>query len=275
MFPTFQLRDGNEIPIMGFGTYEMDGRQAYDAVRYALEIGYRHIDSAEWYGNERECGQAILDFCAASGVPRSSIFFTTKLRTNSGYVAAKKAIDRSIQTCGLGYVDLYLVHSPIGGPQMRAESWKATLEAKKEGRLRSVGVSNYGVRHLQEMIKSGAELPAINQVDLHPFMTRTDIVALCRQHGIALEAWAPLVRGYRFNHASIKSLAHKYHKEPAHILLRYSLQKGYIPLPKSSSKQRIKSNLDVYDLELSSEEIAHLDSLDEELVTDWDPTKCP
>ncbi|KAF9815819.1 hypothetical protein IEO21_04331 [Rhodonia placenta] len=260
---------------MGFGTYEMDGRQAYEAVRYALEVGYRHIDSAEWYDNERECGQAILDFCAASGVPRSSIFFTTKLRTNSGYAAVKKEIDRSIQTCGLGYVDLYLAHSPIGGPQMRAESWKAILEAKREGRLRSVGVSNYGVRHLQEMIKSGAELPAINQVDLHPFMTRTDIVALCRQHGIALEAWAPLVRGYRFNHPSIKSLARKYHKEPAQILLRYSLQKGYIPLPKSSSKQRIKSNLDVYDLELSSEEIAHLDSLDEELVTDWDPTKCP
>jgi len=244
-------------------------------VKCALEAGYRHIDSAEWYYNEHECGRAILDFCAASGVPRTSVFFTTKLRTNSGYAASKAAIAKSLNTCGLGYIDLYLIHSPIGGPQKRAESWKAVLEAKKEGKVRSVGVSNYGVRHLQEMIDAGVELPVINQVDLHPFMTRTDIVSICRQHGIALEAWAPLVRGYRFKHSSITGLARKYSKDPAQVLLRYSLQKGYIPLPKSSSNDRIRSNLNVYDFELTPEEIAHLDSLDEELVTDWDPTKSP
>lgn len=121
-------------------------------------------DSAEWYYNEHDCGRAILDFCAASGVPRTSVFFTTKLRTNSGYAASKAAIAKSVDTCGLGYVDLYLIHSPIGGPQKRAESWKAVLEAKKEGKVRSVGVSNYGVRHLQEMIDAGVELPAVNQV---------------------------------------------------------------------------------------------------------------
>jgi len=270
-----KLRDGNEIPIMGFGTYEIDGEEAYSAVKCALEAGYRHIDSAEWYYNERECGRAILDFCNASGIPRSAIFYTTKLRSNSGYAAAKAAIARSLQVCGLDYIDLYLVHSPIGGPQKRAESWKAVLEAKEAGKIRSAGVSNYGVRHLQEMIDSGVELPAINQVDLHPFMTRTDIVAICQQHGIALEAWAPLVRGYRFKHPSIVALAQKYNKAPAQVLLRYSLQKGYIPLPKSSSPSRIKSNLDVYDFELTPEEMSHLDSLDEGLVTDWDPTDTP
>ncbi|PCH42364.1 aldo-keto reductase [Wolfiporia cocos MD-104 SS10] len=270
-----KLRDGNEIPIMGFGTYEIDGQEAYTAVKTALEAGYRHIDSAEWYYNEKQCGRAILDFCAKSGVPRSEVFFTTKLQTNAGYKAAKASIARSLETCGLGYIDLYLIHSPIGGRQKRVESWKAVIEAKSEGKVRSVGVSNYGVRHLQELLDAGVELPVINQVDLHPFMTRADIVAVCKEHDIALEAWAPLVRGYRFTHPSIKSLAQKYLREPAQILLRYSLQKGYIPLPKSENPERIKSNINVYDFELSPDEIAHLDSLDEELVTDWDPTKCP
>ncbi|EPT05606.1 hypothetical protein FOMPIDRAFT_124533 [Fomitopsis schrenkii] len=270
-----KLQDGNEIPMMGFGTYEMDGKEAYDAVKHALEAGYRHIDSAEWYYNERECGQAIRDFCAATGVPRSEVFFTTKLQNNAGYSAAKAAIARSSQKSGLGYIDLYLMHSPIGGPQKRAESWKAILEAKKEGVIRSVGVSNFGVRHLQEMVDTNVELPVINQVDLHPFMTRTDIVAMCRKHDIALEAWAPLVRGYRFKHPSIIRLSQKYGKEPAQILLRYSLQKGYIPLPKSALEHRIRSNSDVYDFELTPEEVAHLDRLDERLVTDWDPTDTP
>ncbi|KAI0734168.1 Aldo/keto reductase [Fomitopsis betulina] len=260
---------------MGFGTYEMNGQEAYDAVKHALETGYRHIDSAEWYYNERDCGRAIRDFCAATGVPRSEVFFTTKLQNNGGYSAAKAAIARSYQKSGLGCIDLYLMHSPIGGPQKRAESWKAILEARKEGLVRSVGVSNFGVRHLQEMVDTNVEPPVINQVDLHPFMTRVDIVAMCRKYDIALEAWAPLVRGYRFKHPSIIRLSQKYGKQPAQILLRYSLQKGYIPLPKSSSEQRIRSNLDVYSFGLTPEEVDHLDSLDEYLVTDWDPTDTP
>jgi len=271
----YKLRDGNEIPIMGFGTYEMEGGEAYSAVKWALEAGYRHIDSAEWYYNERQCGRAILDFCNATGTSRSEIFFTTKLRTNSGKAAATEAIQRSLETCGLGYVDLYLLHSPLGGPEKRRASWEAALEAKAEGKVRSVGVSNFGVRHLKQLVDTGLELPAVNQIDLHPFMTREDIVAICKEHNIALEAWAPLVRGFRFTHPAIASLAKKYHKEPAQVLLRYSLQKGYLPIPKSSQKTRIESNTKVYDFELTDAEVAHLDTLDEELVTDWDPTKCP
>ncbi|KAH9943699.1 aldo-keto reductase [Amylocystis lapponica] len=270
-----KLRDGNEIPIVGFGTYEMEGRAAYNAVKWALEAGYRNIDSAEWYYNERQCGRAILDFCAASGVPRSEIFFTTKLRLNNGYAAATAAIQRSVESCGLGYIDLFLLHTPMGGPEKRRESWQAVLDAKAAGKVRSVGVSNFGVRHLKQLMETGLDLPALNQVDLHPFMTREDIVALCREHDIALEAWAPLVRGYRFGHPSITNLAKKYNKDPAQVLLRYSLQKGYLPIPKSSSKQRIESNTQIFDFELTGGEVAHLDTLDEELVTDWDPTKCP
>ncbi|KAI0714274.1 Aldo/keto reductase [Cerioporus squamosus] len=270
-----KLHDGNEIPILGFGTYEMEGEEAYNAVRWALEAGYRHIDSAEWYENEAECGRAILDFCKATGTPREEIFYTTKLKENKGFAHAKASAKKSLDACGLGYIDLYLIHSPIGGPQSRAENWKALIEAKKEGLVRSIGVSTYGLKHLQEMVDSGLELPVVNQIDLHPFMTRTEIVAFCRKHGIALEAWAPLVRGLRFRHPKIVALAEKYKKQPAQVLLRYSLQKGFVAIPKSSSKARIQSNLQLFDFELSDQEIADLDALDEYLVTDWDPTNTP
>ncbi|KAI0710187.1 Aldo/keto reductase [Earliella scabrosa] len=268
-----KLNDGNEIPIIGLGTYEMEHKEAYNAVRWALEAGYRLIDSAEWYYNERECGRAIQEFCKATGTPREAIFYTTKLQNNNGYAHAKAAIQKSLKACGLGYIDLYLLHSPIGGPQKRAESWKAAMEAQAEGLVRSIGVSNFGARHLQEMVDAGVKLPALNQIDLHPFMTRKDIVAVCGKHGIALEAWAPLVRGLRFRHPKIVTLAKKYHKDPAHVLLRYSLQKGYIAIPKSISKSRIESNINVFDFGLTDEEVAELDALDEYLITDWDPTE--
>ncbi|KAI0710188.1 Aldo/keto reductase [Earliella scabrosa] len=270
-----KLRDGNEIPILGFGTYEMEGEQCYTAVRWALEAGYRHIDTAEWYENERECGRAILDFCKESGTPREAIFYTTKLKENKGYDHVRAAARKSLEECGLGYIDLYLVHDPTGGPQARADSWRAVVDAKAEGFIRSVGVSTFGMRHLQEIVSSGLELPVLNQIDLHPFMTRTEIVNFCHKHGIALEAWGPLVRGMRFNHPKIVALAEKYHKEPAHVLLRYSLQKGYVAIPKSVSKARIESNLRLFDFELSAQEMTELDALDEYLVTDWDPTDEP
>ncbi|KAH8100787.1 aldo-keto reductase [Cristinia sonorae] len=270
-----KLRDGNEIPILGFGTYELEGQDATNPVKAALEAGYRHIDSAEWYYNEKECGAAIRAFLSEADLPRSSIFFTTKLQSNGKYDTVKATIDRSLKACGLEYIDLYLLHSPLGGPELRRESWRAVCDAKKEGKLKSIGVSNFGVKHLQEMIEAGVELPVINQVDLHPFMTRTDIVEVCKAHDIALEAWGPLVRGERFRHPSITRLAKQYSKTPAQVLLRYSLQKGYIPLPKSKSPERIRSNTEIFDFALTKEEVAHLDSLDEYLVTDWDVTTRP
>lgn len=242
---------------------------------WALEAGYRHIDSAAWYYNEKEVGKAILDFCEARKIPRSDIYFVTKLRSNDGYEASKKAIQKSLDACGLGYIDLYLVHGPLGGTRARMDSWKAILEAKSEGKLRNAGVSNYGIKHLQEMIEADTELPAVNQIDLHPFMTRTKLVEFCRQNNIALEAWGPLARGFRFKHPVLVKLAKKYGKEVPQVLLRYSLQKGFIPLPKSVSKERIISNTLIYDFELTSDEVEELDDLDEYLVTDWDPSDCP
>lgn len=271
-----KLSDENEIPVVGFGTYELDGQAAYDAVKWALEAGYRHIDSAEWYENEKEVGQAILDFCKANNIPRSDIFYTTKLKLNNGYDAVRESIRRQTKACGLGYIDLYLIHGPLGGKEMRKQSWKAISDAKREdGTLKSIGISTFGVGHMQEILEmDDVEVPVVHQIDLHPFMSRREIVELSKKHGMTMEAWAPLVRSMRFNHPSIKKLATKYNKEPAQILLRYSLDKGYVPLPKSSSKHRIESNTQIFDFALTKEEVEHLDSLDEDLVTDWDPTTC-
>ncbi|KAI0703773.1 aldo-keto reductase [Cytidiella melzeri] len=270
-----KLRDGSEIPILGFGTYELEGSSVVKPLTWALEAGYRHIDGAIWYYNEKECGQAIHAWLAKTGTPRSEIYWTTKLKDNISYDATMKAIDRSLKAVGFDYIDLYLLHSAIGGPEKRRESWRAVCDAKKQGKVKSIGVSNFGVKHLEEMLEQDVELPVINQVDLHPFMTRTEIVAMCEKHDIALEAWAPLVRGLRFRHPSIVGLAEKYGKTPAQILLRYSIQKGYIPIPKSASQERITSNTHIYDFELSEEEMTRLLSLDEALVTDWEVTTCP
>ncbi|KAK1221941.1 hypothetical protein PQX77_015231 [Marasmius sp. AFHP31] len=237
---------------------------------------YRNTqDSAEWYENERECGRAILDFCKQADIPRSDIFYTTKLKYNNGYDAVKRSIEKSLELCGLDYIDLYLIHGPIGGPQARLDSWRAICDFQVSGKLKSIGISTFGVRHMQELIDSGLRLPDVHQIDLHPFQTRKDIVSLSRKHEITLEAWAPLVRGLRFDHPEIVRLSLKYKKEPAQVLLKYSLQKGYVAIPKSSSKKRIVSNTNIFDFELSDQEMAQLDALDEGLVTDWDPTEDP
>ncbi|PPQ84006.1 hypothetical protein CVT25_000552 [Psilocybe cyanescens] len=264
------MRDGHEIPILGYGTYELEGNEAYKGVTWALE------DSAAWYDNERQVGQAILDYCSATGTPRQEIFYTTKLKMNNGYDSVKKAIQRSLEACCLGYIDLYLIHGPLGGPNARKESWRAICDFQKEsgGLLRSIGISTFGVRHMKDIVESGMPLPAIHQIDLHPFMTRPEIVDYSKKHGITLEAWAPLVRGYKFNHPLIIELSRKYEKEPAQVLLRYSLQKGYIPLPKSGLESRVRSNANVFDYSLTELEVTSLDQLNEDLVTDWDPTDC-
>ncbi|KAH8924360.1 Aldo/keto reductase [Atractiella rhizophila] len=261
---------------MGLGVYELYSSECYNAVLCALKAGYRLIDSAEWYDNEAECGKAIKKYMKDSGVAREDIYYTTKLRSNSTYAHATKEIQRSLRTCGLGYIDLYLIHSPLGGDTVRRETWKALEDAKSRGEVRSIGVSNFGERHLRELIEGGIkERIAVNQVDLHPFMTRNSLVSYCRSQGIALQAWAPLVRGLKMRHPLLLSLSQKHGKTPAQILVRYSLQKGFISIPKSARENRIKENAEVFDFQLAEEEVEDLDGCDEYLVTDWDPTDCP
>ncbi|KAF8532316.1 NADP-dependent oxidoreductase domain-containing protein [Gautieria morchelliformis] len=272
---TIRLHDGVEMPIFGLGVYEMNDAETEQSVTWALEAGYKLIDTAEWYENERPAGRAFRTFLKNNpSISRSALFFETKLMHNRGKEATRKAIEKSLEECGLEYIDLYLLHSPLGGPTMRRESWEAALEAKKAGRIRSIGVSNFGVNHLKELVEARRkeDWPSVNQVDLHPFMTRTDIVGYCRDHGIALQAWAPLVRGLRFSHPTVTALATRHGKSPAQVLLRWSVQTGYAAIPKSTHQNRIVENTGIFGWALSDDEMKELNALDEFLVTDWEVT---
>jgi len=272
MSSRIKLSDGHSIHRLGFGTYETSGRETTQAVTWALETGYRTIDSAQMYGNEREVGSAIRDYLTKNpSVKRQDIFYTTKLASNNGYNQSLKSLQTSLQRCGLEYIDLILIHSPYEGPQARKESWEALLEAQKRGWTKSIGVSNYGVKHLQEMHKQGHK-PVVNQVDLHPFMTRTDIVDFCQENDIVLEAYAPLTRGYRIKHPPLLAIAKKYERTAAQVLIRWGLQHGFVEIPKSAKKQRIEENARVWDFEINEGDMQALDDMDEYLVTDWDPT---
>lgn len=266
------LPHGLSIPQIHLGVYLMTGREAFDAVKWALEVGYRGVDSAQMYRNEHECGQAILAFlndkaANRSGLKREDIFFTSKLASNTSYAAARRSIQQSVRACGLGYIDLFLLHSPYGGKNVRLASWRAVEDAINDGEVKIGGVSNYGVKHLEELMAAQPRImPAVNQIEVHPFNTRTNITSFCQQHGILVEAYAPLVRALRMKHPTIASLAQKYHCTPAQLLIRWSLQHGYIPLPKSASKERIEANGNVSHFEISDEDMRQMDGLDEYLV---------
>jgi len=272
-----KLSNGVTMPQIQLGVYLMSGSEAKNAVRYALEAGYRGIDSAQMYHNERDCGQAIKAFLSKnSNVKRGDIFYTTKLASNSSYDAARKSIKSSLQACGLDYIDLFLLHSPYGGKNARLESWKAVEDAIESGEIRAGGVSNYGVKHMQELLDSKPRiLPAVNQLEMHPFNTHEDISKFCRDHNIVVEAYAPLVRAMRMKHPTIVQLSKKYGATPGQLLVRWSLQRGYCPLPKSVRKERIEENASVGGFEIDSQDMKTMDALDEYLVTDWDPLDCP
>ncbi|KAJ4294604.1 hypothetical protein N0V90_008295 [Kalmusia sp. IMI 367209] len=236
------------------------------------------IDSAQMYHNEKESGKAILDFLSSDAntesLRREDIHFTSKLASNSTYDSARKAITRSVKECGLGYIDLFLLHSPYGGKKARLESWRAVEDAIDDGEIKIGGVSNYGVKHLRELLGSKPRiLPAVNQVEVHPFNTREDIVSFCQDNGIVVEAYAPLVRALKMKHPTIVSLSEKYSCTPGQLLVRWSLQHGFVPLPKSVKKARIVENGEIEAFSIEDGDMKTLDALDEYLVTDWDPTE--
>ncbi|WVF68330.1 hypothetical protein IAT40_003095 [Kwoniella sp. CBS 6097] len=264
------MRDGSTIPQFGLGVYEMNDQEAYDSTRAALDAGYKHVDTAEWYENEAPCGKAINEWCKENNVARSEIFLTSKLMHNKTYDQAYRDIKKSLKRAQVDSFDLYLMHSPIGGPEIRKNIWRALVDAKKEGLLKSIGVSNFGKKHIQEMIDQGVELPVVNQIDLHPFMRHPEIVEICEQNDIILEAWGPLARAQRFDHPVILEVAKAKGRDAAQIFLRWGLQHGFIIIPKSVSAKRIASNSKIFDFELNEDEMKELDALDEYLVTDWD-----
>jgi len=229
----------------------------------------RHIDSARAYRNEAQVGDAVRE----SGIPREDVFITSKInRISGGYQSCLDDIDDSLKTFGFDYLDLFLIHSAYGGKTVRLEAWKALLAAKKAGKLRSVGVSNYNVKHLEEISGAGLELPSVNQIELHPFCQQKTIVDYCRSRGIIIQAYTPLIRG-QFENPVLQELSQKYGKDPAQILIRWSLHHSFVPLPKSQNLDRVRSNIDVFDFEMSREDVQRLDELDcgKDGAVTWNP----
>ncbi|KAI0417062.1 2,5-diketo-D-gluconic acid reductase A [Xylaria grammica] len=277
---TFKLNSGFEIPRLGFGVYQTPPDATKQASLEALKAGYRHIDSAAAYRNEAGVGEAIR----ASGIPRSEIFYTSKIPTSGvrgGYEATKEQIAKSLATAGVDYIDLMLLHAPYGGSAARKGAWKALVEGVEEGKLRSIGISNYGVHHLDELEQHIAELKAergnggiisVGQYEIHPWVVRNDIIDWFAKRNIACEAYSPVVQGTRWGDKTLAKLAQKHGKTEAQVLLRWSLQKGLLPLPKSVTPSRIKENADLYNFELSQDEVAELET-DEYAPVCWDPLK--
>ena len=253
------LNDGNKIPAVGFGVFLIPNDGAtYEAVTRALKAGYRHIDTAAAYFNEAEVGKAVKD----SGIPREEIFITSKLWLQDyGYEAAKKGLETSLEKLGLDYVDLYLLHQPYWDV---AGAWKALEEAKAEGKIRSIGVSNMTPKIWKEFVPQFATMPAVNQVECNPFFQQKELRALLAENDVKIEAYQPLGHGDEtlLSHPDIVKLADKYGKNPGQIILRFEVQDGLIVLPKSTNPQRIAGNIDIFDFELSDGEMDSLRTLD-------------
>jgi methylglyoxal/glyoxal reductase len=263
-----RLNNGVEIPRLGLGVYQSSpGRITQHAVRYALNIGYRLIDTAFIYGNESDVGKAVHK----SGLQRDEVFITTKLWNTRDvqYDTALRSCEDSLRRLGLGYVDLYLIHWPVRGiGNNTIEIWKAMVNLLREGKARAIGVSNFSIDDLKQILNDSDVLPAVNQVEFHPFLYQKDLLSFCDRNSIQLEAYSPLTRGMRLNHPTIVNIAKKYdNKTPAQILIRWSLQHNLVVIPKSIHEERILENSQVFDFELEDEDMKHLDSLNENLQT--------
>lgn len=259
---------GNTIPVLGLGVWKSSKDECYQAVMDALELGYRHIDTAAIYTNEESVGKAIAD----SKIERSEVFITTKLwNADQGASKAEKAFEKSLQKLNLDYVDLYLIHFPVSG--IRNESWKILASIYKSGRAKSIGVSNFMIPHLEELIQMTGLVPAINQIEVHPFLNQKELRDYCASKKILVEAYSPLAHGKRIQDPAITKISQKYNRTNAQILIRWSIQSGMIVLPKSVKRSRIEENGSVFDFQLDNADMEYLNSLDENYRTCWDPSE--
>lgn len=255
---TFELHNGVKMPYLGLGTYQSDNeREVVEAVSHALEIGYRHIDTASVYANEEGVGRGIIE----SSIAREDIFVVTKVwNSDQGYESTLEAFEASLGRLGLTYLDLYLIHWPVRGKYK--DTWRALEKLYHEKRIRSIGVSNFMKHHLEDLLIEAEVVPMVNQMEFHPYVVQQDLVDFCTSKGIQYEAWSPFMQGKVFTLDICNELAKKYNKSVAQVILRWNLQKGVITIPKSVKKERIESNADIFDFEISAADIAYLDRLD-------------
>ncbi|MUG67426.1 aldo/keto reductase [Paenibacillus campinasensis] len=268
---TTTLSNGVRMPWLGFGVFKVEeGSEVVDAVRTAIMNGYRSIDTAAIYGNEQGVGQGIREGLEAAGLERDKLFVTSKVwNSDLGYEATLAAYEQSLDKLGLGYLDLYLIHWPVEGKYK--EAWRALEMLYKQGRVRAIGVSNFHIHHLEELMKDSTIKPMVNQVEYHPRLTQKELHAFCRAHGIQLEAWSPLMQGQLLEQEELQELAAKYNKSVAQIILRWDLQNGVVTIPKSIREHRIIENSAVFDFELTADEMRRIDSLNQDRRVGPDP----
>jgi 2,5-diketo-D-gluconate reductase A len=259
--PATPLNDGHAIPQLGLGVFQVPAGETGRVVAEALEIGYRHIDTAQMYGNEAGVGEAV----AGSGLPRDAVFVTTKLSNgNHRPDDARRSFDRSLEALGLDHVDLFLIHwpRPRQDPDGYVAAWRVLEELAGDGRARSIGVSNFEVEHLERLAAETDVVPAVNQIELHPYFQNREVAAWGERHGVVTEAWAPIARRAVLGDAVVAELAAAHGRTPAQVVLRWHLQRGFVVFPKSSNAARLRENFDVFDFQLSVDEVERIDGLD-------------
>ncbi|KAH7096695.1 Aldo/keto reductase [Auriculariales sp. MPI-PUGE-AT-0066] len=269
---TVKLSSGFQLPVLGLGVYKSVGDEVVTACLAALKNGYRHIDTATAYKNEQEVSEAIR----RSDVSRSDIFITSKINSPyQGFAETLTAVETSLGKLGTDYIDLYLVHDPVSGRQMRLDTYRALIKKRDEGKLRSIGVSNFNVRHLEEIIEAGLELPTVNQLEVHPFCQQREIILWCTARGIVIEAYCPVMRmaAGMIDHPVLVNIAQKLYRQPTQVAIRWGIQKGYVLLPKSTREQRIIENADVFSFSIPDDEVAVLNELDRgaQGAISWNP----
>jgi 2,5-diketo-D-gluconate reductase A len=268
--PDIQLNNGKSIPQFGFGVFQVKPEDTVAATTAALEAGYRHIDTAEMYGNEKEVGEAI----AKSGLDRADVFVTSKL--NNGYHVpedARMAFGYTLEALDMEYVDLFLIHWPLPTRYHGdfVSTWQTLEEFYRDGRARSIGLSNFQPNHVRRILAEGTVAPAVNQIEVHPYLTQEDVRAACAEHQIAVEAWSPIAQGKVLDDPTIVSIAEATGKTPAQVVLRWHIERGDIVFPKSVTPARIKENIDIFDFELSGEDVEAISSLNRDERTGPDP----
>ncbi|MEH7444782.1 aldo/keto reductase [Bacillus sp. JJ1122] len=267
IFDKVVLHNGVKIPALGLGVYKVEeGSQIDETIKNALNIGYRLIDTASFYMNEEGVGRAIR----ASGIPREELFITTKVwNADQGFDSTLRAFETSMEKLGLDYLDLYLVHWPVKGKYI--ETWRALEKLYREGRVRAIGVSNFKIHHLEDLLMHSEEKPVVNQVELHPLLSQEDLRGLCQLHGIKVEAWSPLSRGRFLDEPTLKKIADNHNKSSAQVILRWHLQNQIIAIPKSVNPSRLKENADIFDFELTQTEMEMIDALNQNQRFGADP----